>query len=64
MMRRLICVLLAVLLLPAITPRPLLAQTKTCGWILTGYILDANVITGEAEITYYYKWYCWNMSIT
>jgi hypothetical protein len=37
MMRRFICGLLTILLLPAVTPRPLSAQTKNCGWILPGY---------------------------
>jgi hypothetical protein len=60
MMRRFICGLLTILLLPAVTPRPLSAQTKNCGWILTGYTLKADLDTGEVEMTYYYKWYCWN----
>jgi hypothetical protein len=63
MTRRIICGLLTILLLPVVTPQPIAGQTatKVCGWIKTGEYWEGDLSTGELTVTFYYKWYCWNM---
>jgi uncharacterized membrane protein len=56
-MRRVICGMVMVFVMFAARPGPLAAEQK-CGWWEVGRYEEYNLLTGEIQITIYYKYYC------